>query len=54
MRKKAATKEEWLEWFWCNADFGPAHDDVMAAYEYEFEAFTGTTVPKEWSVHCEE
>lgn len=53
MHKVYATKEEWLEWFWRNADFGPAHEEVMHDYEALYEMSTGRTIPKEWSVRYE-
>ncbi len=49
-----ASKEEWLEWFFLNADFGPADFDVKYAYEDLFERRTGKKVPVEWSVRCDE
>ena len=42
-----ATYAEWLEWFYCNADFGPAHEDVMIGMFDDFEAETGKKIPSE-------
>ena len=36
----------WLEWFFDNADFGPAHDDVMVLIYNDFKNKTGITVPE--------
>ena len=43
-----ATELEYLEWFRCNADFGPAHEDVIQILDEEFEEETGKLVPKGW------
>ena len=37
----------WLEWFFCNADFGLAHDDVMINLFDEFHNETGELLPEE-------
>jgi hypothetical protein len=42
-----ATYAEWLEWFYCNADFGPAHGDVMLGMYEDFEYETGKSIPSE-------
>jgi hypothetical protein len=42
----AEAYDSWLEWFYINADFGPAHGDVMT-YMYErFKEETGLRVPQ--------
>lgn len=41
-----ATELEFLQWFWENADFGPAHEDVIMIYIEQFEKDTGLEVPK--------
>jgi len=42
---KTATKLKFLQWFWENADFGPAHDDVMMSYIEDFERDIKLKVP---------
>ena len=37
----------WLEWFFCNADFGPAHDDVMIGMFEDFQNETGEFLPSD-------
>lgn len=39
---------EYLHWFRCNVDFGPAHGDVVAIMDAQFEKETGKTVPDGW------
>jgi hypothetical protein len=43
--KKPATELEWLNWFYCNCDFGPAHEDVLIGMKERFEKRTGKLVP---------
>ena len=45
-----ATKEEWLEYFYDNADFGPADDDVRCLIMLRFEKKTGKRVPTGYRV----
>lgn len=45
-KKKQATELEWLQWFYQNADFGPAHEDVIMILQEEFEEETGKQIPK--------
>lgn len=40
-----ATELEYLQWFYANADFGPAHGDVMIGLQEEFTEKTGKAVP---------
>jgi len=40
-----ATELEYLQWFFANADFGPAHDDVIIGMEEEFREETGKEIP---------
>lgn len=42
-----ATELEFLRWFYANADFGPAHGDVMYLYREQFENNSGLRVPEE-------
>lgn len=53
-KTEEAEPAEWFLWFWENADFGPAHGDVMDFYEEAFFRETGKKVPKEYSIHDEE
>lgn len=41
---------EYLEWFWENADFGPADDDVRYIMQEEYESETGKKVPKGYRI----
>jgi hypothetical protein len=43
-----ATELEYLKWFRCNADFGPAEGDVIHWMHKEFEKELGKKVPKGW------
>jgi hypothetical protein len=45
MAKEKATDLEWLEWFYCNADFGPADDDVRRDMKEQFKRETGKALP---------
>lgn len=40
---------EYLKWFRCNADFGPAEGDVVAYMHQLYEKETGKNVPAGWS-----
>lgn len=40
-----ATELEYLQWFFANVDFGPAHYDVIAGMEEEFREETGKEIP---------
>ena len=42
-----ATPEEFYAWFFANADFGPAHEDVVNILFQQFEEETNTAVPEE-------
>lgn len=37
-----------LEWFFLNADFGPADADVKWLMRQQYEEETGNTVPEEY------
>lgn len=41
-----ATELEFLQWFYCNCDFGPAHEDVIEILQHGFEKDTGKSVPE--------
>jgi len=40
-----ATELEWLKYFYREADFGPAHGDVIMILQEDFEKKTGKKVP---------
>lgn len=46
MSDKEATELEWLEYFYEEADFGPAHEDVVMIIQEQFEQETGKKIPK--------
>ncbi len=46
MAKEHATELEWLKYFYGEADFGPATDDVVRMIEEDFVADTGKLLPK--------
>jgi len=41
-----ATELEWLEWFYANADFGPADGDVRQYLKDDFMESTGKELPE--------
>lgn len=41
-----ATKDEWLEWFYCYADFGPSHGDVSDNLKLQFMKDTQRRLPE--------
>lgn len=43
-----ATPLEYLKWFYMNADFGPAHSDVMYGLNERFKEDTGKDIPEEY------
>lgn len=45
-----ATEFEYLKWFRCNADFGPADSDVKLLMNEQFERETGKRVPEGWEI----
>jgi hypothetical protein len=40
-----ATELEFLKWFFYNADFGPAHSDVLEQMLENFKEETGKALP---------
>lgn len=44
-----ADKLEWLEWFYTEADFGPADGDVRDGLKRRFKAATGMALPEGYS-----
>jgi hypothetical protein len=43
--KEKATVLEWLQWFYGNADFGPASEDVHCFMRQQFVEETGKDLP---------
>jgi len=46
--KETATELEYLSWFRCNADFGPADQDVIDDMNRQFKEETGKELPEGW------
>lgn len=46
MKRERATELEYLEWFYYNADFGPADSDVRDNMNKEFMDRKGKNIPK--------
>jgi hypothetical protein len=46
---REASEMEYLVWFRCNADFGPASGDVIHYMHKDFEKEMGMMVPKGWA-----
>lgn len=43
--RQRATVEEYLAWFYCHADFGPAESDVRQGLKHRFMDETGKLLP---------
>jgi hypothetical protein len=48
-----ADELEWLQFFYENADFGPAHEDVVMIIEERFLEQTGKILPKGYGSQAE-
>ncbi len=48
-KRKRATELEYLKWFRCNADFGPADGDVKESMDEMFMEETGKNLPEGWN-----
>ena len=46
--KTRASEFEYLVWFRCNADFGPAHSEVIDWLNKKFVEDTGLRLPEKW------
>jgi hypothetical protein len=44
-----ASELEYLKWFRCNADFGPADGDVVDSMNERFMDETGKNLPDGWN-----
>ncbi len=53
-KENKATELEYFEWFRHNADFGPAHDDVIRWMDNRFTQQTGKNLPTGWEPEKEE
>jgi hypothetical protein len=49
MPRERASNLEYLEWFRRNADFGPAHSDVVDSMKERFMEETGKNLPEGWN-----
>lgn len=47
--RERATELEYLKWFRCEADFGPADGDVKDAMDQRFMDKTGKNLPEGWN-----
>jgi hypothetical protein len=45
---KALDERKYLDWFFQNADFGPADGDVRSIMEEQYERETGKPVPTDY------
>ena len=50
MFNDAMDLRHWLEWFFRNADFGPADDDIRLIMQERYEEETGRRVPDDYRV----
>jgi hypothetical protein len=48
-----ATEQQWLEWFYCNVDFGPADSDVRYNMKQDFMKETGLEMPEGYELEEE-
>lgn len=48
--RERATEMEWLEWFYCEADFGPADWDVRQNLKEAFMEETGKRLPLDYEI----
>lgn len=47
--RERATELEYLTWFRCEVDFGPAHEDVIQHMNERFMQDTGKNLPEGWN-----
>jgi hypothetical protein len=48
--RERATELEYLRWFACEADFGPAEADVRNSMSVAFMKQTGKNLPEGWNL----
>lgn len=46
---EAEAESEWLVWFYQEADFGPAHEDVLKEMKRRYKVKTGNHLPRGYS-----
>lgn len=46
MTEEQKAELEYLQWFYQNADFGPAHEDVVYILNEQYTKRTGNPVPE--------
>ena len=51
--KERATELEWLQWFFRNADFGPADSDVQDTMIDRFINETGKNLPEGYNYYSD-
>ena len=51
---KKATELEFLEWFYFNCNFGPAHEDVVCMMKEDFIKETGKELPDSYPLSEDE
>ena len=49
MSRERATEIEYLKWFCVNADFGPAHSEIVDQMNRNFMKKTGKNLPEGWN-----
>ena len=52
--KERATVEEWLRWFYREADFGPADSDIRNHLKECFMSETGKNLPVGYEIYSDE
>lgn len=50
MARSRATELEYLKYFRMEADFGPAHEDVVTIINEDFMTKTGKNLPVGWNL----
>ena len=50
MAKERATELEYLRWFVCSVDFGPANSDVKDQMKRDFIEENGMNIPEGWNL----
>ena len=50
---KVVEKLKFLDWFYCNVDFGPAEEDVIIYMLEQYEYVTGEKVPLEYDIRID-
>jgi hypothetical protein len=45
MTEEQEAELQYLQWFYVNADFGPAHEDVITCLNQDYVDETGSPIP---------